>query len=612
MTQQTTAIYALAADDLGMAHVATLRDALGQACDRVITVQFGTDEQGQYASDGTLPGPGTEPDPLIALAAALTADPEIAAHRIVVTGSNAIGPLRPISECLEAAAGAALYSAYWHDLSLDPRFKHDSADGRIPYFDFAVFGPGVWENAGLREMLDGLPAPRDDNDALRRVQMPFAKAWSDAGYSVTYAMAADRLETFEPHINEVHKLVEDRAPVIPLAVLKLDPVQHDLRAIYMRQAFDQLRIEHPAIYAAIGDYASRKMALRDFSSMADQYAVLPMEAQRAPRDTWAFGRVAVFIHAFYANMMPEFWDLIERLPCKSELHITTASEDDKVSIEAFLAEKGWASNAREVRVVEQNRGRDMSSLFITWRDVIAANRYEVALRLHSKRTPQVPRQVGESFKDHLFDNLVPSPGYVANLLDMMEAEPDIGLVIPPVIHMGFGTLGHSWYTNKPRVRKLLAQIGINVKLDEATPVAPYGTMYWFRTAALAPMFEHDWRWEDYNAEPNHVDGGLAHAQERMIGYVAQGTGYRVMSVMNPLFAARSYAKLEYKLQKLASYLAVGSIQEQVGQLEAANASFKMRMYHRMKLVYGAMLIRYPKLRGPLRPIKNLIIKLVST
>ncbi|WP_201722053.1 rhamnan synthesis F family protein, partial [Sulfitobacter sp. HI0027] len=72
---------------------------------------------------------------------------------------------------------------------------------------------------------------------------------------------------------------------------------------------------------------------------------------------------------------------------------------------------------------------------ITFRDVILSDKYQVALRLHSKRTPQVSPRVAEEFKTHLFDNLVGSRGYVHNLLDKMEAEPDLGLLIPPIIHI---------------------------------------------------------------------------------------------------------------------------------------------------------------------------------
>ena len=57
-------------------------------------------------------------------------------------------------------------------------------------------------------------------------------------------------------------------------------------------------------------------------------------------------------------------------------------------------------------------------------------------------------------------------------------------------------------------------MGLKVPLDDHMPVTAYGTMYWFRIDALKKIFE--WRWRDYNPEPNHIDGGLAHVQERLL------------------------------------------------------------------------------------------------
>jgi rhamnosyltransferase len=321
--------------------------------------------------------------------------------------------------------------------------------------------------------------------------------------------------------------------------------------------------------------------------------------------------VAVFIHAFYAEMMPDFWAQIEKFPMPAHLFLSTASDQNKTAIEAFLDARGWPATQRTVRVVEQNRGRDMSSLFITFRDIALSGDYEVALRLHSKRTPQVTRQVAEGFKAHLFDNLVHSPGAIRQILDRLEAEPDIGLVIPPVIHVGFGTLGHAWFNNRAAVQQLCDRMGLKVPLDADTPVAPYGTMFWFRTTALRPMFDWPWQWEDYNPEPNHVDGGLAHVQERLIGYAVQGSGYRILSVMSPELAARNYARLEYKLQLFAGRLASHHVLDQMAQLERGAETLNARADRGLRRFYGRIITRYPGARAFLRPLARRVAPLLN-
>ncbi len=535
-------------------------------------------------------------------------------HHIILTGSHVFGPVHPYEQALDTLenAGADLFSCYWHAHALDPRLNAVEAPDSIPYLDFAVLGPRIISRPEFWSFWEKARPSPDYWADFQTIQIGFANWCEAAGLTTVYPFSETAMETVDPRQFETHRIVAKGGPVLPVSVFALDPVMHDLNATYLRRAMDELRQIAPRLYEHVIAYIVPRTKPRDFCMISDQYSVLSTQADLPEKSTWGFGRVAVFIHAFYANMMPQFWELIERLPCQADLFISTASPEDKAHIEAFLNDHGWPETARDVREVEANRGRDMSSLFITFRDVILEDRYEVALRLHSKRTPQVSRQVGESFKDHLFENLVANPGYVRNLLDMLESEPDIGLVIPPVIHIGFGTLGHSWFNNRAPLQDLAKKMDLDVAFDDFTPVTAYGTMYWFRTDALKKMFEWEWKWEEYNPEPNHIDGGLAHVQERLIGYCIQDKGYRTVSVMTPENAARNYAKLEYKLQLLAGHMASGNIYLQQQQMQAMAATGKMRLYRWLQNTYGAALRRFPGSRRILRPVARRIQALFGT
>ena len=68
------------------------------------------------------------------------------------------------------------------------------------------------------------------------------------------------------------------------------------------------------------------------------------------------------------------------------------------------------------------------------------------------------------------------------------------------------------------------RLNLSVPLDAHKEViAPLGTIFWFRPAALKPLFDHDWQWEDFPPEPNDIDGTILHAIERAYGYVAQAS-----------------------------------------------------------------------------------------
>lgn len=622
----SAAIYTIPGDVRTLDHAALALARLRPQVDRIVVVASASVRARFGAALESLAGDrvveGGEGGVLAGYRAGLAALREMAGEAplgtVIVTGAQVFGPvLRPEGSGLALdpsrfaldAAGVHLLAASWTDPRLDPRVPARPGAGRIAELDFAVFAPALTAHPAFRAFWE---APLDDDDAGTAA---FTAMLQEAGLTIRYDLAEGSGETARPAVHEIHRTLRAGGTCLPVAAFLLDPVLHDLNAIRLRDALDDLRRMDPPLYAAVIRFATRHMQPRDFATVADQYEVIPESAAGAPDRPRAFGPPAIFIHAFYATMMPEFWSLIERLPRDRRLYLTTASEADRDAIRAFLAERcevlgGDAQDdidipahvTATVRVVAQNRGRDMASLFITWRDVVLSGRHEVALRLHSKRTPQVSRQVGEGFKAHLFDNLVASRGYVSNLLDRMEAEPDIGLVIPPLIHIGLGTLGHSWFANKTELARLCARLGIDVPLDDHTPLAPNGTMYWFRCDALRLLFETDWAWTDYNEEPNHIDGGLAHVQERLIGYAALDRGYRILQVMAPGPAARGYARLEYKLAQLASQLATGSIWQQREQLRGgANASFRLTLYRKLVNLYIGIITRHPQVHGYIAP-----------
>ncbi|MBS0465071.1 MAG: lipopolysaccharide biosynthesis protein, partial [Proteobacteria bacterium] len=160
-------------------------------------------------------------------------------------------------------------------------------------------------------------------------------------------------------------------------------------------------------------------------------------------------------------------------------------------------------------------------------------------------------QRAAEFRRHLFANLLDSPGYVANLFDLLAREPMIGVLMPTVVQVGYPTLGHAWFGNRARVQALADELGLRAVLDESTPLAPLGSMYWFRPGALAPLFSKAWRWQDFEGE-SYGDGDLPHALERLLPYCAQARGYLVWCALTVRSAARNYVKLEYRHQALSA------------------------------------------------------------
>jgi lipopolysaccharide biosynthesis protein len=262
-------------------------------------------------------------------------------------------------------------------------------------------------------------------------------------------------------------------------------------------------------------------------------------------------RIAVCAHVYYPDVLPEILERTRNIPTAYDLFITTASAANKTVIESLCAEAGIRA---DVRVVGQNRGRDMSTLFIDLRDVVIEGNYDLICRLHSKRSPQVNASTGTYFKHFIFDSVLASPAYTSHLLDFLVSHPHVGMALAPMIHTGYATMGHGWFANREIFARIMKELDCDVPLEPYSPIAAYGTVFWFRPEALRPLFEGRYGYEDYNQEPNHFDGGLAHGLERAMTYVAQARGYMTATVWPDYVAAQSSTLMEYKMDSLYSHI----------------------------------------------------------
>jgi rhamnosyltransferase len=471
---------------------------------------------------------------------------------ILLFDSTAFGPIFPAREMFDAMAGrdCDYWSAGYFDTRLDKRFDTPVGGGRLPTWNLMVLRKPVLQPKGFRDFWAAMPQASDYWSAFTGQELAFGAFLHEQGFKGATYIDPERLKTSDPRLFEAWKLIEQRMPLVSRALFTLDGIVQDMQALQPRRTLELIRAKTTYDTELIWKSLLRTQKLRELETGLDIVSVLPTVRPPGAKTKWKLGPVAVLAHAFYPEMIDEIAARAACIPTPADLYVTTAGAETREAIAERL--KGFKRGKVEVRVVEQNRGRDMSSLFITLRDVVLSGKYDLCLRLHSKRTPQMSPHISETFMDHLVENLAANRAYVANLFDLLERDANVGLVIPPVIHIGFGTLGHSWFSNRADFAKVAKALGLDVPFDDFTPVAPYGTMYWFRCKALRAMFEHEWKWSDYNPEPHHVDGGLAHIQERLIAYVAQKQGYRTETVMSTELAGRYYAKLEYKLQLLAS------------------------------------------------------------
>lgn len=520
---------------------------------------------------------------------------------IILMNYTVFGPVFPFEELF--ARAEALDVDFWGVTAHGALDPNPYAVAAVPVQDVAVI-PEVlpahiqshWIAARSRLLCstewqrywDEMPMITSYESSILNHESRFTQHFARQGFRHEVLFPNSDFPDPHPIFENFDMMLDARCPLVKRRIFFHEPTYLDRNAIVARRLVERLASDTDYPVDLVWRNVVRTAEPRTLYTNTSSLEILPDgEATRSETPL----RLAVLAHLFYEDMVEEVMAHLDRVPFAYDLYVTTSTAARRAAIETALAERGV--NA-EVRVTEQNRGRDMSSLFITFRDVLTSGRHDLALRLHSKRSPQNGRNQAQLFKAHLFDNLLSSPRYVQEIVALFEREATLGMVFPPVVSIGFPTLGHSWFTNRPAAQMWASRMGIHTAFDRSTPIAPYGTMFWFRPEALRDIVEYPWSWSDYPKEPGHQDGGLAHVQERLLGYAAMNAGYHVRTVMNPWWAAVNYTFLEYRLQRLSAMLPEAYPQEQVDYIQRMTEGTLLGY---MKFGIAA---RSPRLAGLLR------------
>lgn len=401
-------------------------------------------------------------------------------------------------------------------------------------------------------------------DSILQHESRFTKHFSDRGFSFDVTFPPEDYPTEYSAFQSIELMFENRCPILKRRPFFHDPIFLEQNAMTLRGVMRQVE-DSGYDTSLIWQNVVRSTQPRTLHTNVDLLEVLP--EHDADIKIEKSHKIAVLAHLYYDDMLEETMEYVKNIPYAYDLYITTSDEQKKKNIE--LAVVKYNINKVCVRVVEQNRGRDMGSLFMTLRDVLLSDEYDYLCRIHSKKSPQNGHNMALLFKQHMFDNLLYTPGYIKNLINLFDKNDTLGMVFPPVVHIAYPTLGHAWFENREPATQWAKKLGITTAFDDATPIAPYGTMFWFRPKAVRKIASYPFKWSDFNSEPDHTDGGLAHVLERLLGYCVMSEGFHLRSVINRESVGINYTKLEYKLQKLAALLPNGNIQWQLHWLGIA-------------------------------------------
>ncbi|MDB5468020.1 MAG: hypothetical protein JWQ46_2782 [Phenylobacterium sp.] len=256
-------------------------------------------------------------------------------------------------------------------------------------------------------------------------------------------------------------------------------------------------------------------------SAAPPDELTPEPVLRLPLD-YAPGRlsqpptIAVLLHAFHVELLPEMAEHLRRIPFPADLFISTDDEAKRKAITAAFA--GWRAGAVEVRVVP-NRGRNVAPQLVAFRDVYDS--HSLLLLVHTKISSHSDELA--AWRGFLLGNLLGSEAMVRGVVETFVQLPRLGVLAPRTYA---GVRGHLiWGENYQACRGLAERLGFALYPDSPLDF-PAGFMFWARAAALKPLLDLDLDIVAFEPEAGQKDGTLAHALERLVFHACELGGFR--------------------------------------------------------------------------------------
>ncbi|MEM1333865.1 MAG: rhamnan synthesis F family protein, partial [Actinomycetota bacterium] len=256
-------------------------------------------------------------------------------------------------------------------------------------------------------------------------------------------------------------------------------------------------------------------------------------------------RIAVAIHAFHLDVLPELLAPLTVLPGRPTVYVTTPHGDATERVHTMI-DDALGEVTREVIVVP-NVGRNFAPLLSGLDERLRA--HDVVLHLHTKKSLASGSEQA-SWRQHLVHGLVPSRAGVEAIvsaltgvepaIDFLDADaaPDIdadgggrpiGVIHPPT-WPGLPTFANHWLGNVGRGRQLARALGADPDEVHGWLDYPVGGMFWARVDALVPLLDLSIGFAEFDEERGQTDRTLAHAVDRTIPLSADIAGYSVVEL----------------------------------------------------------------------------------
>lgn len=227
-------------------------------------------------------------------------------------------------------------------------------------------------------------------------------------------------------------------------------------------------------------------------------------------------RFAVAMHIYYLDLWPEFFEKLQQIEIDFDLYVTVTYRGEETEKLAEQIRKD-CFGAQVVPV--PNRGRDILP-FLTLLNSGAFDGYEAVCKIHTKKSPH--RQDGDIWRRHLINDILPKDG-LSGLLERFVSDPKAAFWVADGQHFNDTQW---WGSNLETTRQLLRSL--EIEIDGSVLSFPAGSIYWVKPLTLGMLRSMNLHEDLFEVENAQVDGTMAHALERVMGFLPSEAGHTIL------------------------------------------------------------------------------------
>ncbi len=285
--------------------------------------------------------------------------------------------------------------------------------------------------------------------------------------------------------------------------------------LYLNEDVKALNTAPLLHYATIGKAENR--LTRDISTMISGSALASIPIIRPDDGPDKPEPFAIYVHIYYADLWPEFARLIKKQTFGFDLFVTctTGKGHDEKIIEKV---KHDFPDATVFSIL--NHGRDIFP-FIHLVNSGIFEPYKAVCKLHTKKSPHRPD--GAEWRQHLTDGVLGDPTQTHLRLKQFIQLKNAAFW---VADGQFFDNVRLWGPNEATVTKLMRRL--EYRIDPTNLSFPAGSIYWVKPIVLEMLRGLQLTHRDFHIEQGEVDGTMAHAIERALGYIVKAADMSVL------------------------------------------------------------------------------------